>query len=715
EKENYFKQSQHGQQIVMSRIGFLKNILLISFIAIIIIPLYTIFFTSPAFIKLLMDDTEKKAAQIATHLASMIIKEPVDLKKTSLPVDLSVNIRKLQEEFNLMKLRIFSTTGEIIYSTDPLDIGKINRESYFHDVVIKGDRYTKVVQKSRRTRENRLVSVDVIETYVPVIRGGRVVGAFEIYYDITDEKKALQALVYRSSVILFSIAFVLLVAVIISASRANRIVSERDRAEEELKKYRNELERMVEERTAELRAANEQLQQEVMERQRAEEQIHHLAYYDSLTGLPNRIFYKELLTRSLTYAQRYEQILAILFIDLDNFKRINDSLGHNLGDQLLQAFAAKLEKTVRNSDYVARSEKNEITDTVSRPGGDEFMLLLNEISQVQDAASIAGRLLDDLTKPFVLEGHEVIVTASMGISVYPFDGEDAESLLKNAEIAVHHAKDQGKNNYQFYTESMNADVLERLTLENELHKALDRKELFLHFQPKIDTRTGKIAGVEALIRWNHPGRGLISPDQFIPLAEESGLIVPIGEWVLQTACLQCRAWYDAGFRQISVAVNLSGRQFEQPDLAETAVMALRDVGLATKYLVLEITESMIMQDPERAIVTLQEAKSMGIHVSIDDFGTGYSSLGYLRRFPLDSLKIDRSFVVNSAHNLNDAAIIKAIIALAHSLKLKVVAEGVETEEQEEFLRELDCDEMQGYLFSRPVTGEEIMELLDKEK
>lgn len=699
----------------MSKIGFLKNILLISFIAIIIIPLYTIFFTSPAFIKLLMDDTEKKAAQIATHLASMIIREPVDLKKTSLPVNLSVNIRKLQEEFNLMKLRIFSTTGEIIYSTDPRDIGKINRESYFHDVVIKGDRYTKVVQKDRRTKENQLVSVDVIETYVPVIRGGRVIGAFEIYYDITDEKKALQALVYRSSVILFSIAFVLLVAVIISASRANRIVSERDRAEEELKKYRNELEQMVEERTAELRSANDQLQQEITERQRAEEQIHYLAYYDSLTGLPNRIFYKELLTRSLTYAQRYEQILAILFIDLDNFKRINDSLGHNLGDQLLQAFAAKLEKTVRNSDYVARSEKNEITDTVSRPGGDEFMLLLNEISQVQDAANIAGRLLNDLTKPFVLEGHEVIVTASMGISVYPFDGEDAESLLKNAEIAVHHAKGHGKNNYQFYTESMNADVLERLTLENELHKALDRKELLLHFQPKIETRTGKITGVEALIRWNHPGRGLISPGQFIPVAEESGLIVPIGEWVLHTACLQCRAWCDAGFRQISVAVNLSSRQFEQPNLAETAVMALRDAGLATKYLVLEITESMIMQDPERAIVTLQEAKSMGIHVSIDDFGTGYSSLGYLRRFPLDSLKIDRSFVVNSTHNLNDAAIIKAIIALAHSLKLKVVAEGVETEEQEEFLRELDCDEMQGYLFSRPVTGEEIMELLDKEK
>jgi diguanylate cyclase (GGDEF)-like protein/PAS domain S-box-containing protein len=454
---------------------------------------------------------------------------------------------------------------------------------------------------------------------------------------------------------------------------------------------------------------------DITERKEAEERIRYLAYYDSLTGLPNRTFYKELVSRALLLAKRHHWTIAILFIDLDYFKRINDTLGHDIGDQLLRTVGDLVKTCIRKSDFITRSEEDVLEDVVARLGGDEFIVLLNEIAHSQDASRVARRILKELARPFTLAGHEVFVTASIGIALYPLDGNDAENLLKNADVAMYHAKNQGRNNYQFYTKSMNATSLQRLDLENDLRKALDRGEFLLYYQPTVDVQTRTIIGAEALVRWKHPNKGMISPGEFIPLAEETGLIVSIGEWVLRTACSQNRAWQNAGNKPFRVAVNLSGRQFDQEGLIEVISNALRDTGFDPQYLELEITESTIMKNPEKAATTLQKLKGMGICLSIDDFGTGYSSLGNLRKFPIDTLKIDRSFVMNITTDSDDAAITTAIIAMAHSLKLGVIAEGVESEDQQSFLRERACDAVQGYLFSRPVPAEEFIKLVREKK
>ncbi len=453
------------------------------------------------------------------------------------------------------------------------------------------------------------------------------------------------------------------------------------------------------------------IQRDITCRRNVEEQTRFLAYYDGLTGLPNRTFYKELLSRALTLAQRYRRNMATLFVDLDGFKRINDTLGHDAGDQLLQEVAARLMQGVRKSDYVARAEEEEAQDAVSRLGGDEFIVLLNELSRIEDAAIAANRILADLSQPFMLGGQEVFITASIGISLFPTDGADADALLKAADIAMYHAKNQGKNNFQFYAQSMNDATLERLNLENELHRAIERKEFLLYYQPKLDARSRNLVGIEALIRWEHPGKGMISPAEFIPLAEESGMIVRIGEWVLSAACRQNKAWRAMGLPSFNISANLSNRQFGDKGLIETVTRILKDSEMDPSHLELEITESTIMQSPERSIATLRRFKEMGIRISIDDFGTGYSSLNYLRRIPLDSLKIDRSFVMNINTSQDDAAIVRAIIAMAHSLKLRVIAEGVEKEEQFAFLRELGCDEVQGYLFSKPLPAEECVRFI----
>jgi diguanylate cyclase (GGDEF)-like protein/PAS domain S-box-containing protein len=448
------------------------------------------------------------------------------------------------------------------------------------------------------------------------------------------------------------------------------------------------------------------MSRDITMRKQAEKQIHYLAYYDSLTGLPNRAFYKELLSRALIYGRRHKTIMATLFIDLDGFKRINDTLGHDIGDELLKAVADSLAKCMRKTDYVARSNDERVPDTVSRLGGDEFIVLLSEISHDRDAARVAGRILEMLSKPFLISGHEVYISASIGIAVFPADGEDVESLLKNSDIAMYHAKELGKNTYQFYTKAMNAAALERLTMENELHKAIERKEFLLHYQPKLNISCGRVTGVEALIRWARPDGRLISPAEFIPIAEERGLIVPIGDWVLQEACSQYKKWQSTGARLASIAVNISKRQLDQQQLLFVVTQVLRDSDIDPSCLELEITEGTIMHDPEKAIATLKRLKDMGVKISIDDFGKGYSSLDNLRRLPLDALKIDIFFTAKIAENTEDRAIVKAIIAMAHSLQLKVIAEGVETKEQLVVLRELGCDEAQGYLFSRPVPADE---------
>lgn len=438
---------------------------------------------------------------------------------------------------------------------------------------------------------------------------------------------------------------------------------------------------------------------DITERLQAEERIHHLASHDPLTNLANRSQFVDRLGQALARAPRHERMIGVLFLDLDRFKTINESLNHEVGDQLLKVVAQTLRRYARAGD------------TLARMGGDEFAILLEDVSSADDLMTVTREVLEAFSHAHRTDGQELFVTASIGVAVYPGDGEDAATILKNAETAMNRAKEQGRNQYRFYTADMNARAFERLALETNLRPALERREFVLHYQPEVDVRTGKVVTVEALIRWMHPKLGLVPPDDFIPLLEESGQIIPVGIWVLRQACAQQLAWQRQGLPAPTVAVNLSAVQFQQGDLASTVKKVLEEVGLAPRYLELEITESTIMRHVDRAIGTLSELHAMGVRLVVDDFGTGYSSLSYLTRFPVDALKIDRSFVCHIPADENDTEVTRAIIALAHSLELEVTAEGVETEEQREFLRAHRCDRIQGYLFSRPLPEEKMVELL----
>lgn len=440
---------------------------------------------------------------------------------------------------------------------------------------------------------------------------------------------------------------------------------------------------------------------DITERKQFENQILHQATHDSLTGLPNRAFLHDMLEHSLPHTLRIEKLLVIMLLDLDGFKNINDTLGHGFGDRLLIEIANRLKLQIRKDDMVARQ------------GGDEFTILLQNISNVQDVSQIAEKILKAVSEPVVSEGQEMHVTASIGITVFPFDDTDIELLLRNADTAMYRAKEAGKNTFQFYTAAMNAAIRERMEIENGLRYALARNELLLHYHPQVDIDSGRIIAVEALVRWLHPEKGLIPPDKFIHIAEESGLIVAIGEWVLRTACKQSKAWQDAGLPHIRMAVNLSTRQFRTPRLAEVVVKAMEEAGLAlhSDNLELELTESMIMSDVDAAVDTLNSLHAIGVRLSIDDFGTGYSSLSYLKRFSINTLKIDQSFVRDITVDQDDAAIAAAIIMLGHNLNMRVIAEGVETAGQLEILREMKCDEIQGFYFSKPVPAAELETLL----
>jgi diguanylate cyclase (GGDEF)-like protein len=439
-----------------------------------------------------------------------------------------------------------------------------------------------------------------------------------------------------------------------------------------------------------------------IERNRALEQLQAVAYHDTLTGLPNRRLFTDLLEHYLSQTRRKQPVGALLLLDLDHFQVVNDSLGHLAGDRLLQSVAERLKECLRDSD------------TVARMGGDEFMVLLPDIGQAADAAKIAQKLLSVIARPFQLSGQELVVTASIGLSVYPLDGTDGETLIKNADAALYRVKEQGRNHYQFWTAEMNSRALERLTLESQLRRALEQHQFLLHYQPQVDLMTGEITGVESLVRWNHPERGLVSPALFIGVAEESGLIIPLGEWILQTACAQARRWADQGY-PVRVGVNLSVRQFRQKGLIELVMGVLRDTGLEPRYLNLEITESLAMEDVNASIVVLKAFGKLGVQMSIDDFGTGYSSLAYLKQLPIHTLKIDRAFVGGIGRDADDTAIVTALLTMAQSLGLKVIAEGVETEAQLAFLRTRGCEGMQGYLFSPPVPAETIEQFLQEGK
>ena len=440
---------------------------------------------------------------------------------------------------------------------------------------------------------------------------------------------------------------------------------------------------------------------DITERKQSEALLHFLANHDQLTQLPNRNEFLRRLDEAVARAARYGYRIGVLFIDLDRFKNVNDTLGHESGDALLVAVAGRFSETLRGSD------------TVARLGGDEFTVLLSEISNPQEAAASAQRLRATLAQPFVVQDQEVFASASIGISIYPDDGADAATLLRNADMAMYRAKDMGRNIFQFYSREATEAAMQRLGIESRLRRAVDRGEFVLHYQPIVDVESNQIVGLESLVRWNRPDTGLVSPATFIPIAEETGLIVPIGDWVLETACRQLRAFHESGHAGLRIAVNLSPKQFRRRDMAQTIADTLARTGLAAQHLELEITESSVMENPETAVLTLHALKEMGVHLSIDDFGTGYSSLSQLKRFPIHALKVDQSFIRDIPADEENAAIASAIIAMGQRLRLTLVAEGVETSEQLAFIRERGCRYAQGYLFSRPIPADEIAALLKR--
>lgn len=435
---------------------------------------------------------------------------------------------------------------------------------------------------------------------------------------------------------------------------------------------------------------------DITERKNYEEIIRHHAFYDYLTELPNRFLLKERVEREIDKSKVVNRRFAVLYLDLDRFKFVNDTLGHDSGDKLLQQIAERLKKHIHS------------TDTIARIGGDEFVILSSKVTCKKDIMEFSSKLLKVVKEPLIIDAHEIYISASIGVAIYPEHGEDNRTLMSNADVAMYEAKRRGKNNFQIYTESLNVKALERLNLENSLRHALEKNEFIVYYQPKVHAKTEKLIGAEALIRWNHSSLGLISPDKFIPLAEETGLIIPIGEWVLRTACAQNKALQDSGFPPLTISVNLSTLQFHLQDLKKVVQEVLKETGLDPQYLELEITESIAMQNVEYTIKTINEIKEMGVKFSIDDFGTGYSSLSKLNSLSVDKLKIDKSFVSEIGGEKNDSIIASIIMSLGKSLELEVVAEGVETQEQVDFLKENTCDEMQGYFFGRPMCSEDFI-------
>jgi len=483
----------------------------------------------------------------------------------------------------------------------------------------------------------------------------------------------------------------------------NCMLDEIQARDEQLKTYQAELEDRVAMRTRELEIANNELATSKEQAEAVAKRMEYHAHHDALTGLPNRILLNDRIRVGLAQAHRQQNMLALLFLDLDRFKIINDSLGHTIGDQLLRIISQRLKICLREGD------------TVARLGGDEFMVLLPDIRSASDAGKIGTKIIRSLTEPVSCHGHELHITTSVGISVYPFDGSDAETLVKHADISMYRAKEIGRNKLVYYTAEMNAGSRKKLTLETNLRSALEKQQLHLVYQPKIDITRNTIIGVEALLRWDHPTLGYVSPLDFIPIAEESGLIIPIGEWVVRTAFSQLREWHDAGFGDLTMAVNLSSAQLSRPGLEDILDSALANSGISADKVELEVTENVAMHNIGSATITLEKLKNKGMSIAMDDFGTGYSSLGYLRKLPVDTVKIDRSFVSEIPESKDDALIAQTIIAMAHSMNLSLVVEGVENVRQLNFFRQQGCRVVQGYLFSKPVPAADILRMLRQQE
>ncbi len=576
----------------------------------------------------------------------------------SLRQDVLQKIHGLQ----VVKVKIYDVSGLTVYSTEPKQIGENKAGNASFQKAKAGETKSDLVFRDHFSATEQIIeNRNLLSSYSPVrgIPGGPVEGVFEIYSDVTPlvaDIERTQFTVFGGVIFLLLLLYLFLLMIV---RRADRIIRTHENAE----------------------------------RRAQAEQMHYMAYHDPLTGLPNRALFKDRFQHAVAVANRAQKSLGVMFIDIDRFKVINDSLGHESGDAVLIEAAKRIRACLRASD------------TACRIGGDEFTVILEQLPSNEHAAQVASRLIQKFSEPMKVGSREIIVTTSIGIAIFPGATQDIQRLLKDADAAMHVAKESGRNCYVFYTQEMEARAQESLEYELGLRQALQNSEFLIYYQPRVNTATGTVTGAEALLRWQHPSRGLVMPDNFIPLLEDTGLVIPVGEWVLQQACLQGRRWHDAGHNELSVSVNLSMKQFRAGTLPGSVRQALEQSGLPPRSLELEITETVLVDDAEHALDLMHQLKKIGVTLSIDDFGTGYSSLNYLRRFPIDLLKIDGSFIRDVTRNRGDAAITTTIAVMAKSLRLGILAEGVETREQARFLKTIGCHDMQGFLFGGPVAVE----------
>ncbi len=597
---------------------------------------------------------------------------------------------------SVAKVKVYDLYGRTVFSSEAKQIGEDKSRNAGFLGACEGRVQSELTHRNQFSAFEGVVEHrDMLSTYLPVRHapGEPIVAVFEVYDDVTPFLARItgtQQQVVAGVVGLLCVLYGVLFFIVRHADGViRRQHAEREQARADMQDAHDLLERRVAARTMELGRANEELEAEIVERRLADQRVVHMAHHDALTGLPNRALLTDRVEQAIAHSARSGTKVALLFLDLDRFKNVNDSLGHVVGDQLLQAVAARLKGCLRAED------------TAARLGGDEFIVSLPGVNDGAEPARVATRILAEMSRPFDVAGQRLPAAVSIGISLFPEDGDDAPTLLRNADTAMYHAKESGRGNYQFFSPQMNERVSRRLSTETAMRGALEKNEFVLHYQPLIDLASGRICGAEALLRWPQPDQRLVSPADFIPVAEDTGLIVPLGEWVLRQACVQAKAW-QAHSPGVRVAVNLSPRQFRQKHLVAMVVQALRDSGLPPHLLELELTEGMLLHHADDTVQTLAQLGTMGVHLAIDDFGTGYSSLAYLKRFPIHSLKIDRSFIKDLHDDRDDAAIVTAIIAMARGLGLRVVAEGVETAQQQAFLQALACEMAQGFHFGRPM-------------
>lgn len=605
----------------------------------------------------------------------------------------------------MVKVKFYNLDGRTLFSTEARQIGEDKSGNAGFLSARQGRPASELTHRDQFSAFDLVIeNRDLLSSYIALRRtaGAPIEGVLEVYTDVTgllDSIDKGQRLVTLLVAAVLALLYGILFLIVRHAdSVIKRQYEQQCRSEHALRDSRQHLEHRVQQRTVELQAINHTLELEVVERKHAEQRIEFMAYHDALTGLPNRVLLLDRIKQSLAWADRRGLQLAVVFIDLDHFKNINDSLGHHIGDQVLQTIARRLPACLRDGD------------TIARVGGDEFVVSLPDIGSHADLSQIAQKLLDAVVLSIEAAGHDLCVTASIGIALYPEHGRDVVTLMRNADSAMYSAKQLGRNRYQMFAEHMNVRVQQRMIMESDMRHAIDSNGFVLYYQPIVALDSGMIVGAEALLRWPNPNGAWISPVEFIPVAEDSGLIVPLGEWVFTEACNQLQKWRASGLRDLTLAVNLSPRQFASEGLAATVAAVIERTGIDPALLHIEITESLLMSRSEIIVANFERLGRLGITFSIDDFGTGYSSLGYLKRFPIHLLKVDRSFVQDLPDNHDSVAIVTAVIALAKSLGMGVVAEGIETDAQRALLKQLDCDWMQGFLFSRPVPADAFMAL-----